>query len=467
MAFHGEEIPMAESPSYLGLAECAALLGIPSAQLRGDLRASLEQVTASRDDRGRPLWVFADVYRWAAVNLPQVANRIPVTFWPRAASPALYVEAKMLGQSAVALCWETQLGPLWLAWDYPGNTDATLATGAGAFPGASAIAVVGGDFGRDGPAVWAVLPGALSESVYEIEWSDLSDVLGQPLPYWAFALRVPEVLLTWKPGTPAVLTAAIPVLDPAPVLRLAALVEQGCPAQRTLLNLALSWQSRATGDAEQDLDIAQRTATPETLAVAAAPMPTPEVSVADLDEAVRRAGWLEILGRRDHLAALCVRQMMAWNGGSDFPWSNPASIDIKSRFAREWERRLVPAPRTALIDVLDPEHSAIAILMDPETDAPVIRTEDGSLLAAMPQRLPTTSPLAELILERPIWVRTEDGTLYPAPRDHYFGLNWGYSGSGPGSLALLAHRLLDDIATPGADDINGAAPGLEELMLTK
>jgi hypothetical protein len=196
-------------------------------------------------------------------------------------------------------------------------------------------------------------------------------------------------------------------------------------------------------------------------------MPTPEVSLADLDETVRRAGWLEILDRRDHLAARCVRQMMAWNGGSDFPSSNPASIDLKSRFALEWERRLVPAPRTALTEVLDPEHSAIAVLMDPETDAPVIRKVGGRLLAAIPQRLPTTSPLAELILEQPIWVRTEDGTLYPAPRHHYFGLSWGYSGSGPGSLALLAHRLLEDIAAPGADSTNGAAPGLEELMLTK
>lgn len=44
----------------------------------------------------------------------------------------------------------------------------------------------------------------------------------------------------------------------------------------------------------------------------------------------------------------------------------------------------------------------------------MIRDGHGDLLAAIPQRLPATSPLAELILDHPIWVRTEDSTLYPA-----------------------------------------------------
>ncbi|MGH3172127.1 MAG: hypothetical protein ACRDN0_40510, partial [Trebonia sp.] len=118
-------------------------------------------------------------------------------------------------------------------------------------------------------------------------------------------------------------------------------------------------------------------------------------------------------------------------------------------------------------EVLDPRQEAAEILTDPETDAPVIRKEGGTLLAAAPHRLPTTSPLMELILDYPIWIRTEDGTLYLAPQHHYFGIGWGYGGSGPGSLALLIDRLLDDIAAPAADDINGAAPGLEELTQVK
>ncbi|MGH3480390.1 MAG: hypothetical protein ACRDQD_26590, partial [Nocardioidaceae bacterium] len=71
--------------------------------------------------------------------------------------------------------------------------------------------------------------------------------------------------------------------------------------------------------------------------------------------------------------------------------------------------------------------------------------------------------MAEITFDRPIWVRTEDGRLYPAPKDSYWGLNWGYPGSGPGSLALLIYRLLDDINARGADHATGASAGLEEL----
>ncbi|MGH3945416.1 MAG: hypothetical protein ACRDSI_10280 [Pseudonocardiaceae bacterium] len=91
------------------------------------------------------------------------------------------------------------------------------------------------------------------------------------------------------------------------------------------------------------------------------------------------------------------------------------------------------------------------------------REPNGLLLATIPQQLPTFGPMAEITFDRPIWVRTEDGRLYPAPKDSYWGLNWGYPGSGPGSLALLIYRLLDDINARGADHATGASAGLEEL----
>jgi hypothetical protein len=80
-----------------------------------------------------------------------------------------------------------------------------------------------------------------------------------------------------------------------------------------------------------------------------------------------------------------------------------------------------PGPRTAGFDQLDPRQAAVETLTDPETDALAVRREDGTVLAAVPQRLPATSPLAELILDRPVWVRTADGTLYLAPKDAYWG----------------------------------------------
>ncbi|MGH3826839.1 MAG: hypothetical protein ACRDQX_06660 [Pseudonocardiaceae bacterium] len=97
----------------------------------------------------------------------------------------------------------------------------------------------------------------------------------------------------------------------------------------------------------------------------------------------------------------------------------------------------------------------------------MVRQLDGLFLAAIPQWLATFSPLAEVILDSPIWVRTEDGTLYPAPKDRYYGLSWGYGGSGPGSLALLISRLLADITARGSDGAHGAPQGLEELTQAK
>lgn len=66
-------------------------------------------------------------------------------------------------------------------------------------------------------------------------------------------------------------------------------------------------------------------------------------------------------------------------------------------------------------------------------------------------------------MDDPIWIRTADGTIYPAPQSAGFGPSWGYTGSGPGTLALLIDTLLTDITAPAPDDINGAPESLELL----
>ncbi|MGH3719800.1 MAG: hypothetical protein ACRDRI_13380 [Pseudonocardiaceae bacterium] len=203
----------------------------------------------------------------------------------------------------------------------------------------------------------------------------------------------------------------------------------------------------------------------DVIVVSAYPLPAPEANDDTLDEQRRRAGWLEILDRTDQLAVECVREACRWDGGADFPFSNPQQIDPTTEYGAEWAARLEPIERTAAFELIDFD-GQYETLTDPETGAPVIRQPGGRLLAAIPQRLPAFSPLAEVILDLPIWVRTEDGMLHLAPRDSYYGLSWGYGGSGPGSLALLIHRLLDDITARGADSVSGAPEGLEDLTQT-
>jgi hypothetical protein len=105
-------------------------------------------------------------------------------------------------------------------------------------------------------------------------------------------------------------------------------------------------------------------------------------------------------------------------------------------------------------------------MVDPLTDAPVSVLDDEAV-TAVPQRLPATSELSAVILEKPIWIRTADGNLYPAPRDATYGLNWGYAGGGPGALAVLIHRLLDDITAQAAEAPSGAPAGLDDLTERK
>jgi hypothetical protein len=463
---------MGWQPEKLDLAGCSRLLGISVQVIRGAVRSSDFPDPDVVGEDGQAYLHAETLYEWAARSIPDLAGRIPLSYWPTPAVPADFLGSRPVGTSATAYGWQTPMGEVWLAWDHAvavdiPDRDQILAQALAGLPGSAAVIVIGADFGITGQALWALLPSAPGQAQYEIEWAELSRVLSQPVPFWAAALRIPELLRRWQPGSVAAVAAAVPVLDATPVLRLAAIVEPASPARATLINLAQTWQSRATDDARHSLEGVGRHARPGTTSIAAVPLDVPEVSLDDLDQSVRRAGWLEIISRKDDLAAACVRQKMMWDHGSDLPAGNPETIDIDSGFAQEWASRLIPAPRTAATEVLDPRATAADVLVDPETDAVAVRHADGRLIAAIPQRLPATSPLAQLILDQPIWVRTQDGTIYPAPKDHYYGLSWGYRGSGPGALAVMVYRLLSDFNAVAADTATGAPEGLVRLMRKK
>jgi hypothetical protein len=78
-----------------------------------------------------------------------------------------------------------------------------------------------------------------------LDWEDLARVLGQPIPYWPSTLRDAALLTRWKPGAASVTAPAVPDLDNAALLRLAAIYDADEPACRVLVNLARFAQHRA------------------------------------------------------------------------------------------------------------------------------------------------------------------------------------------------------------------------------
>lgn len=457
-----------KNPEPLSLPECAQLLGKTRAWLWWHHSVEQDFVPpAGTDEHNRPYWHERDVYAWAAQVGPPLSRHVPVRYWPEATEPATYLGAREI-TDAVAQLWDTETGRVCVLWPLPqigwGASPRALRE---QIPEADTFVRLQPDFGIDGPGVATVeaAGGTSRWSDFGVRWSQLAAVLGQPVPYWPYTLRIPHLITAWDPDATTVVYPTIPEVDNTPLLRMAASLPPESPAHRVLLHLARETQHRSTSSAVQDLKILdehrQYMRVPNGVTVAARPLPMPEVDDEDLDESTRRAGWLEILGRTDQLAIECVREAIKWDGGADFPASHVEIVVPTTTCGKEWFARLEPAERTAHYTRIDPDHDGEP-LTDPATGAPVVRETD-SLTVALPQRLATTSPLAELILEGPVWVRTEDGMLYPAPRHHYYGLSWGYGGSGPGSLALLISRLLEDITAPGADHVSGAPDGIEEL----
>jgi hypothetical protein len=181
----------------------------------------------------------------------------------------------------------------------------------------------------------------------------------------------------------------------------------------------------------------------------------------DLNDSALRAVMSGILERHDTLAVEVIDRFSSWGAVSYLPFSRTARYRVgESTILAEWLQQLdevpryKPDPRFASLHEREPERTGRRYF-DRATGAPVIERLDyhgqvEEYITLLPRRLPTTSPLAELIVEadgHPVWVRTDDGVLYPAPQGDY-GVAWGYEGSG---YAPLVERLLDDISAPALD----------------
>lgn len=460
-SYHGDAMTPSSEDELLDLGRCAQLLGVSRWWLW--LRARTGLFVAPHSTKGgTSYWTKENVYSWAASPAVGLSSRVPIRFWPPAHKPAAYFGARQLsGGNAIAQGWETSAGKLFVVWPLSGHTYQLDSIGA-EFPEAAGIAVMEWDFGITGPGVTDV------SGAGEIGWQTLTQIVGRPLPYWPTTLRVPELMLNWTTDQETVISPALADLDVAALLQLAASYEDGHPAARTLINLARICADRATSSALGDLEILTANTSADTVVVAARPMAVPSAERDDLDVHQRRAGWLDVLSREDTLAQHCVRELKKWDSGRDLPYGQIERADPSRPHVAEWARRLQRCTRTAAFEIFHSRDGDTFI--DPQTDAPVLRrrTDGGErILLASPQRLPATSPLAELVLDEPIWVRTADGTLYPAPQDSYYGITWGYGGTGPRCLASMIEKLLDDITAPGTDLSTSPPESLTNLTAMK
>lgn len=434
--------------------------------------------------QGKPgVWrSIPEMRKWLATTGYRTPRQMTLDWWPDAAAPAEFDGAQRHSQrhgreDTVIQRWSTEAGTVAVFW----HDDPNMALGpelTRMAPDADAYVLVGADWGFGGPALWS-WPGEHPDAPKEeISWRDLARVLGRPAPFWPDRLQIPELIEAWQPGDPPARDVGKQDLDVFPLTRMALQYPPEHVVHRAMIHAAGTIDANSDANNSSDLRILEQRfdngqLSSDDLIVAALPAPVDDPDrPGPIDPTVVRSGWREVLARTDRLAEQCVRTIRAWDGGSMLPWSK--ILILRHSPARaEFLDRLEPVEeRTAVYAALqrDPSQRGVA-MVDPLTDIPVLLPDNphDDVRALAPQRLPAASPLAEIILDNEIWVRTQDSMLYPAPLDSYAGISWGYGGTGPHTLAALAHRLLADITAlaPTVTDGEDTPDGLIKLFAHK
>lgn len=423
------------------------------------------------DTAGVTRWPADQVWEWLAAQDPQAAAVVPLRYWPRGV--AVFDRTQEI-EGGVIQDWTVHGIILRVLWP-------TVSAAASGWPGATApnvtpavprVIKVRHDFGPYGPSLWALNDRGEHLDADVPMWPELALVLGGRAPYWPYGLRDTAAMSRWRPGDePVEIDSSLAVPDPTPLLQLAATLPAGTTAHAVLIQIAADARYRAARDVAElieivatDRDMARWTELAATSPAVAEP--------ADLDDVVLRDGWLSILARTDTLARDAVRAILACGHNDGFPYTAAERVDPGQGLGAEWAARLQPCAVSAGFEILfahltrDEETTVTDYLTDPATDAPAVRLSSGVIIAAVPLRLPTTSTLAALTLDKPIWVRLADTTVHLAPRRDAPGINWGYQGSGTSSLARLTAALLDDITAPATTRFDSDSAGLEELLTT-
>ncbi|SNT61928.1 hypothetical protein SAMN05216276_108621 [Streptosporangium subroseum] len=453
----------------LGTSQIAQLLGV--SYLRVWLYRKRPAFPSPARREGRREYFEPDaIWRWAAGEGRRLAARAPTLYRPvDAGYPAGYKQAEVI-DGYVLLWWDTALGSVCVAYPVGDSVDPDLQHLAQAVPRADIAVLVLDTWDAAGPELAAV-DRIAPDRRYGLDWPELARAIGGPAPWWPPALRSPADMLRWRPGIEPTLIKPIPGTDVMPLLALAHDEPADSSIALAMHHMVGRIQAQADESARSALTMLEEHTWPEhraAITLAAKPQ-IPTHPDHDVPETILRDGWNRILARTDTLAEDGVRIADEWDGGEYFPFSAFTEVTPRAGTAAgEWAATLTPSSRTAA-------HAAVGrssiqhTHQDPATGLPAITDEKGVLYAAVPQRLPATAPLAQVILQdATVWIRTADGRLYLAPRYPGNGINWGYRGSGPHALAGLLNLLLDDInaAAPSTLDTH-ILPGLLGLAMTK
>ncbi|QTE01510.1 hypothetical protein [Streptomyces cyanogenus] len=442
---------------------------------------SWEQITSS-PDMPRPMdpkytdgvtkWAGQYFARWLARQHPLLAGRVPSLLHPAPATKPCYLDGRYATSDEAgwdrehfAGLWETCTGVV--AVIYPRSRIGAPRDLLEFHENAATVVTVQPDYDLYGPSLEAV-DRALPDLQYEPRWSEVAAHVGTQVPWWPSQLRRPEHLTSWRPGDDPVPVDVVTWPSWEPLYELAGAEPEGSPVRGACFTIGHEMRTKAAEWIEHEvteiLDTRGdfgRGKSPKAAAERAAMVLPAVPSTEDpgrsetVSADVVALGLAELCRRTDDHSVECLEQISMWSR-EHLPFGGVFSItrtDV-SREGAEWINRLRRVSPTAIhrlwtVNGDDP----VGTFVDPVTGSPVVAfkgrfmfrdSREISYLGSAPKRLPAGSVLKEVILDEPVWVRTTDDILYPAPSLDAPGLSWGYSGSGPGTLAQCVGRLLDD-----------------------
>ncbi|MEY9860210.1 hypothetical protein ABH935_005846 [Catenulispora sp. GAS73] len=486
-AVHEDALPDVEDGTYdpgfgddVSLTELSSLIDVDVRRLRQALGHPKTRWFRRGRDAADRVVDLEGALRDLAESVPELAERVPLLWRSTSLMTPARLEASVTRDGCFLSLWKTQAARVCIA--YPYNLPATmreprdymqLATALPVMPDVVVVVLYEHTtYGVDLHAVDTAHP----DRRYFARWADLIRILGRALPWWPPALRRPADMARWAPGQAKSSTYEVVVRSDVPALiRLADTEPDGSAIRIAAIALAVELRDILIEQALTDIEDMETDdsywagtvtpARPETLGHRTYPPAPPDVI---------REGWLAISQRNDQLAWDCMQTAMREYGEEYFLFGRRFHLDSPAAgAAAEWLARLVPCPRTAAHAFVSGEDAAETYL-DPATGMPAARF-DGTLAypdvmtysSAAPHRLPTSSPLAEVILDEVIWVRTQDGVVYPAPCSDYRP-HFGYSGSGPSALAIVLEALLKDIdSAPRYRDTPTVSAGLFAIAQKK